>query len=334
MKPQDCTYLLWVCLILRFFCANFMKKDIKQLYEEYINECQFSKRLRPETIRGYQAVFKTFSKIMPEVVSTKELTKGMMNEFFKRIETRKRIVGRNTIKTGVKNSTIYTYWSKLNCFLGWLYANKHIKENFMLEIKPPEPVYDDDRALEKNDILKIITAITLRSPNALILKRHMLMINILLFCGIRRGEFVALQVRDIDMENHLLTVRPETSKSKRMRRIPLNPTVMMHMREYINERNKLNYKTPHLIVSSTEDRGLTVHGVKHCIKKLEDLSGVDFHMHRFRHSFACNLAKQNTEAIAIQKLLGHKDLEMTQKYLRSLKAEDFRDDVNRLSLDN
>ena len=311
-----------------------MKKDIKKLFEEYINECQFSKRLRPETLRGYKAVFKTFSKIMPEVISTKELTKEMMDAFFKRIETRERPVGKKIIKTGVKNSTIYTYWSKLNCFCLWLFINGHIIGNPLENIKPPEPVYDDNRALEKADIEKIITAINLHSKNSLILKRDMLMINLLLFCGLRKGEFISLQVRDVDMENHLLTVRGETSKSKKTRRIPLNPVVMMHMREYIGERNKLGYKIPNLIVSSTEDRGLSVHGLKHCVERLEDLSGVDFHLHRFRHSFASNLARQNTEAVAIQKLMGHQSLKMTMVYLRSLKAEDFRDDVNRLTIDN
>lgn len=91
--------------------------QLEKLFNDYINECQFSMCLRSETIRGYIAVFGLFSKVMPEVSSTDELSSEMLNLFFKRIKTRSRIVGRNTVKTGVKNSTIKTQYSKLTVFL-------------------------------------------------------------------------------------------------------------------------------------------------------------------------------------------------------------------------
>ena len=64
------------------------------------------------------------------------------------------------------------------------------------------------------------------------------------------------------------------------------------------------------------------------------LSGVKFHLHRFRHTFTHNLAAKNDSAVKIQKLLGHSDLRMTQRYLRSLTPEDMREDVDRLNIDD
>jgi integrase len=55
-------------------------------------------------------------------------------------------------------------------------------------------------------------------------------------------------------------------------------------------------------------------------------------LHQFRHTFACNLARNNVSAIKLQMLLGHSDLKMTQKYLRSLDVEDVREDI--VSLDH
>lgn len=310
------------------------KTNLQELFAEYISECQYSMGLRPETIRGYKAVFHCFSERMPHVNSTGLLTPETMNEFFKCIQVRKRIVGRNTEKVGVKASTIRTYWSKLNSFFEWLRLRGYIEANPIADIKTAEPVYDDKRALEKNDILKILSAVTLHSPNSIMIRRDMLMVSLLVFAGLRRGELHPLEVRDVDMVKRVLTVRGETSKSKRNRQIPLSPTLMLHLQEYITERNKQGYKTQFLLVSSNEDRGLSVHGLKHWVKRLSKLSGVKFHLHQFRHSFACALATQNSSAVKIQKLMGHTDLRMTERYLRSLGVEDLRDDVNMLCIDN
>ena len=56
----------------------------------------------------------------------------------------------------------------------------------------------------------------------------------LFFCGLRLGEFISLQVLDANMEKQTLVVRGETSKSKRTRSIPINPTALFHLKEYKN----------------------------------------------------------------------------------------------------
>lgn len=316
-----------------------MAKTIKQtnlteLFAEYISECQYSMGLRPETMRGYKAVFNNFSALMPHVTDTKALTPEAMNEFFKSVQVRKRIVGKSTEKVGVRDSTIRTYWSKLNSFFEWLRARGHIVANPLSGIKTKEPVYDDKRAVERDDIHKIFSAVTLHSTNPLLLRRDTVMFSLLVFCGLRKGELIGLEVRDVDMLKRVLTVRGETSKSNRTRQIPINPVLLAHLHEYVTERNRRGYKTQHLLVSSNDDKGLSVHGLKHFVKKYNRISGVKFHVHRFRHSFACALANQNSSAVKIQKLMGHTDLRMTQRYLRSMSVDDLRDDVNMLCIDN
>ena len=308
-----------------------MKNKLEQLFNKFISECKYSRRLRSETIRGYSSVYKTFLRAMPEVTSIELLTHDTLSEFFKRIETRQRVVGRGTIKSGVRDSTIKTYWHKLNCFFEWLRVNGHIDKNPLERITPPEPVYDDSRALEMNNIHKILSAITLHSQNSLMLKRDTLMVSLLTFCGLRKGEFISLKVIDVDMEHRLLTVKAETSKSKTRREVPINYALMIHLQEYLIERNKHGYKTEYLLVSNNSDTGLTVHGLKHWVKRLNDLSGVKFHLHRFRHSFASNLARKDVGTTKIQRLMGHKRPEMTESYLRSVKSEDLREDIDKLS---
>lgn len=311
-----------------------MKENLKTLFEKYIDYCQFSRKLRNETLRGYIETFKRFTSVMSEVDSVDVLSTDLMTTFFKRLQIQPRIVGRGIEKTGVKDSTIKTYWSKLNSFFEWLVLNKHVQENPLSIIKPPEVVYGDLPALKKHDMEKIYSSITSTSKSHLMFTRDRAMVDTLFYTGARKTELLSLRVMDVDMMKGTLTIRGETSKSKRTREIPINRSLMTHLNDYIKERVKKNYKTQNLFVSTTEDVGLTSHGLKHWVKRLNESSGVKFHLHQFRHTFASSLARSDVSSIKIKKLLGHTDLRMTERYLRSLGVEDMRDDVGKLSIGN
>ena len=309
-----------------------VKNEIIILFDEYINERRFCSNLSDETIRGYEAVFELFLKIMPEITDAQFLTPEMLVEFFKRLATRDRPVGKGTVRTGVQVSTIKTYWSRLNCFFNWLKTKSRLKENPLKKVVVPKPSFKDMRALEDADVRKLYSAVTLRSSNTFVLRRDTAMLSLLTFTGIRLGEFISLEVRDIDFEKHLLCVRSATSKSKHTRTIPIHPTLLLHLRDYVAERNKRKYKTHYLIVSSHADKQLSRHGLKNWIKAIRKKAGVRFHLHQFRHTFACNLARKNVNAVKIQRLLGHSSLNMTMTYLRSMESDDMREEINRLAI--
>lgn len=308
-----------------------MEPTISTLFQNYINECQFLRRLRPETLRGYREVFAHFCRVMPEVTEPKYLSEYIIIEFFKRIQQRTRIIGKNNFKTGVKDTTIRTYWSKLFSFFKWLQAKNLITDNPLSTLKPPNVQYVDNRALEERELHKIIAAITLNPLNSFLLKRDVAMFHVLAFCGLRKNEFISLKITDIDLDKRELIIRSITSKSKKTRIIPIHPTLAYHVKEYLIERNKKGYKSPELWINGNQDTQFTIHGLKHWVKKFNKLSGTKFHLHQFRHSFACGLAKKNVSAVKIQKLMGHADIRMTMIYLRSLTTEDLREDIGRLS---
>ncbi|MCC6816188.1 MAG: site-specific integrase [Saprospiraceae bacterium] len=305
-----------------------IQSKLGKLFDEFINECQFATCLRPETIRGYIAVFNLFSKLMPEIISTDELTTEMLNTFFKRIKTRSRIVGRNTVKIGVKSSTIKTQYSKLTVFFDWLCKKAYLVKNPLKDIKAPQVNYDDFRRLEDEDINKIYSAIVRCSTNSMLLRRDTVMVSLLLFCGLRKGEFISIQVKDIDIDKKEIIVRGETSKSKRKRVLKIHPTLLMHLKDYFKERR--NFKTEYLIVSNRGDSGLTREGLKHWVKSISDKSGVKFHLHEFRHTFACKLAEADVNIFKIQKMMGHQNITMTMKYSRSLQTDDMEQDISKI----
>jgi integrase len=309
------------------------ENNLQQLFELYIKECMYSMCLRPETIRGYSAVFTLFLKVMPEVADVTDLKRSMLIEFFHRIQTRERVVGKNQVRIGVRKSTTKTHWTKLNVFFKWLKEKQHIKQNPLEGIKPPRVSYIDFKRLTPKEINRIYASISLSYGNSLAYYRNTMMVSLLLFCGLRRGELIGLQVKDIDLGNKNIQIRGETSKSGQTRILRIHPTLVLHVKNYFQVRKAQRIKSEKLIISTLQDQGLTMEGLRHWVKSIQKKSGVKFHLHQFRHTFASMLAEQNVNLFKIQKMMGHSSITMTEKYVRSLKPEDMMEDIERLSID-
>lgn len=310
-----------------------MSSKLQQLFDEYTHERGASSRRRPETLLGYAAVFSVFNKLMPQA-EPDSLTPKLMADFFHLLQTRERIVGKGVSRVGVKDSTIATYRAKLSSFFQWLVLRGHIAENPLRGTPAIQVAYNNVRSLRRSEIDRIRAAIENYPQNLLHLKRDRAMLYVLLCCGLRKKELLSLKVMDVDLERKVLVVRGETSKSRVTRIMPLNDQVRMSLEDYLRERNRnREYTTPLFFVGLACDNGLTEHGLKHWVERLRKASGVRFHLHQFRHTFAHNLGANGVSAIQLQKLLGHRDLRMTQIYVRSLSAEDLRPALDGLDVD-
>lgn len=309
-------------------------KTIEEIFTEYINECRFVKGLRPATTTNLKYVFGLFLRMVPEVVYVDDLNQSMVVTFFTRLQTRERNIGDGVTRSGVRNSTVHTYARKLKSFFKWLVQKQYLKVNPLNGLEFTLPEYSDDRALSGKEIEKIIAAIYVHSRDRFVLKRDIAIIHVLSLCGIRRGELLGLRVQDVDFVNRILTVRKETSKSKITRLLPMNSRLVIAVEAYMLERKKLGTTHPELFLSNDTKSPLTINAMRYWVSRLSKHSGVKFHLHRFRHSFACALEKRNVTATKIQKLMGHKDITMTMKYLRSTHAQDLRQEMDSLNIDN
>lgn len=279
-------------------------------------------------------MFRVFIQLMPEIQSAADLSPEALDTFFVRFSERERKIGKSRTVIGVRASTVRTYASKLHSFFAWLCTRGHLDTNPINQSDFSNPDYSDKRALERSEIERIIAAITNHSGNRFLLKRNLAILKVFLFAGLRKSELLSLRVRDADLHTRTLTVRGATSKSKRTRLVPINIETSTALEDYVQERRLRRFKSEFLWVSYAADKRLTEHGMKHWVKIFRHHSGVSFHLHRFRHTYACMLGRNNVSAIKIQKLLGHADLRMTQTYLRSLGVDDVRDSVQFLTLEN
>lgn len=291
---------------------------IDMLFGGFIKQCRMEGK-SPVTIKNFRDNFELLKRFKPDL-QPEDLTPRLITDFFVYLQERERKIGNQMVIRELKNSTLHTIRRKLQSFTDWLVANGHISRSPFEGIKFPDVNYTYKKALTKDEFDKVFLAISrdIRWPNKLLKTRNLAMIMLLVLTGIRRGELVGLKVSDLDMENKVLTVRGETSKSRRERRLRICRELVPYFDDYLKER--ADYTTPYLWVSNNGDRNLTMNGIKHFTEYLKRVTGVNCHLHRFRHTFAVNLYQSNgvRDPLAVKEALGHLNFRTTIGYLRSL----------------
>jgi integrase len=302
--------------------------QIKHYYQVYLEEAEYARGLRKMTLKNSQEIINNFTNLMPEITLLEELSPNIIVEFFKRVTRRAQSEGKT-----IKKSTIYSYYSRLNPFFGWLEDQRYIPKGSMYNKvpKPEKPTYTDIKALTDSEVEILVATISLESiKNTFLGIRDRAIIYTLLYTGLRRGELLSLRIGDIDLENNTLFVQHQTSKSKKGRRIPLNPLLVISLKQYFKLLLTRKRTTGHLFISR-RDTPLTNSGIKSWVEKYVQLSGIKFSLHKLRHTFACSLAKQNADIVSIKCALGHSSILMTDRYLRSIGSENSRVYIDKLS---
>lgn len=311
------------------------ENTLTERMEEFIHECENVSRLRAETVKGYRAAFSLFLKLTPDANMKNIQDTKYITNFFTTVLTRSRKVGKDRYVQGVRKSTTATYHSRLQSFFKWMRRNRYIEQNPFEFIKAPNVEYEDKKFLDKESVHVLFHAcgFKIQWDGEFVRRRNLAMLAVLLYCGLRRGELLALEVQNFDIERRQLTVRGETSKSKFTRVIPINDEAMVSIRDYMSVRKTRDVNTRAMWISQEEDRPFSKNGLKHMITKLNAESGIKFHVHQLRHTFAINLVAKGTNLAVIQQLMGHKDIRMTVKYLRCFPADEMRNDVNGVTFD-
>jgi len=307
------------------------RSELNKLFESFIKQSRSIEGHSPVTIKNYSHNFELLKKFKPDV-QLNDLDAEFIGDFFDFLRTRERKVGNRFVVRDLKNSSVATVRGKLSAFFEWLVKNRYLESNPFEGIKYPDVSYTDKRAFTKDEFDRIYLAVSRDIPweNQLLRKRNLAFIMVLSLAGIRKGEILGLRLSDIDFKNLILTIRAETSKSKRTRFIPMAPELVLYLKDYLALVGE--YTAESLWVSSNNDHSFTEHGLKHFVNRLTAVTGINCHIHRFRHTFAVNYYLQTHDIVGLQKLMGHRDFNMTLKYLRSLSDDDIAVQMNKLKL--
>lgn len=190
----------------------------------------------------------------------------------------------------------------LNLAIKWGFLDKNPAAGLEKFKEPPHR----ERYLTKDELPRFLKALEEHSDQL-----SMAAIKLLLYTGCRKGEILTLQWHQVRLDEGRLFL-PKT-KNGHSRSILLNEKaieVLVSLGEE-GEHDPQGYLFP--------SRGGTVKGHLHDLRKplqkVCEAAGIDgLRVHDLRHSFATLAVMSGASLYDIQKLLGHSDISMTQRY--------------------
>ncbi len=154
-------------------------------------------------------------------------------------------------------------------------------------------------------------------------RRLRAMVLLALDTGLRRGELCGLRVEDFDDAGLLLTVRPETSKVRKGRTVPVSPQVGRELRRFITLRLP-EWRSPWMFPTETGTR-LTPSNFGLQIRRVSDRVGERMKIHGLRHLCATEFLRNTGNIALTAALLGHSSISTTAKFYEHLDINDLQE---------
>lgn len=196
----------------------------------------------------------------------------------------------------------------LRRFFGWLKDKGYVQSSPAEGVKELRRQESAPKSLDRAAIRKL-----LREAEARCDARATCIFSMLLYCGLRVSELVALEDRDLELGDRSgwLTVR--NGKGNKQRRVPIPLPARRNLETYFQTRGDLSF--PFVFVG---ERGpLTTKGVRALFSKYSAITGVKVHPHLLRHCFGRQFLKANqNDLVALAALMGHESLDTTRRYVQ------------------
>lgn len=163
------------------------------------------------------------------------------------------------------------------------------------------------RALDHNEVVALFQDLKSWRDRA--------MAGLMLYCGLRAGEVLSLEVSDIDIGARWLLVHGKGSKE---RRIPLDTDVAATIQTYLLVERPESSSRNLFLVAKGKTRGhpLTPAGLRTIFRYHREISGAaDAHPHALRHTFGSSLAEAGVDLAVMRELLGHAHVNTTARYI-------------------
>jgi len=266
-------------------------------FEQFISERVYLKNVTPATVLWYRQSLKWLQTETP--------TQADLNDTVIRMR-----------QSGRKPSGCNCALRCINAYLRW--SGSGLKVPKLKEPKIIPAVYQPEH----------IGRFLAYKPQTAAQKRLHLLVLFMLDTGCRIGEALSVKIRDVDMDNLLVSLN---GKGEKQRVVPFSFALRKALYRFIQA---FTLKPDWLLFAVSSGVALGRDNVLRDVKLLCKRLGFTAPartLHAFRHTFAVNYLRRGGSVFHLQKVLGHSSLEMTRRYA-NLVTTDLQAVHERLSL--
>ncbi|HVH96334.1 MAG TPA: tyrosine-type recombinase/integrase [Bacillus sp. (in: firmicutes)] len=262
-----------------------MKKNSNEAIPLIINFCHWLKEQKksPSTISTYKRELEKYQEwLRKKNCDINHLTKGDIQSYILFLEQQQKSL-----------ATIDKTIGSIRTFAKFL---EKPELTFGIITKP----------VEKNDHIETLSA----NEYSLLLNkvkedgelRNIAIVYVLLHTGIRVSELCRLNRSDVDFIKNELIVQ----KNEQERLIPLSTDTRVHLQNYLQSHTSKDA----IFITNAGDR-ITERAVQYMLKKY------DVNPNKLRHTFCQKLVDSNIDIELVSRLAGHRDLNVTKRYVKS-----------------
>ena len=199
-------------------------------------------------------------------------------------------------------STVDNIRRNISSFFSWLEEEDHILKSPMRRIHKIKTKTKVKEIISDEDIERL--------RDHCEVTRDIAIIDLLYSTGIRVGELVNLDIKDINFEERECIVY---GKGEKERRVYFDAKAKLHLQNYISTRKDNN---PALFVTlDAPHERLKISGVEIRLRTLgRKLNLTRIHPHKFRRTMATRAIDKGMPIEQVQKLLGHSQIDTTMHY--------------------
>jgi len=258
--------------------------------------------LSARTAAEYTADLRDFARFLGKNVSDSVLLHAQREDVGRYVQT---LTGRRRYSPAAVKRRV----ASIRGFYKFARLTGLVSENVVADFPAPKGVRNLPKVLSEREVAKLLSA-KVHVDDELMYARDHAIFELMYAAGLRIGELVKLDVRDVDRERRIMRVR---GKGNKTRIVLFNKTGLHALNRYLAVRP--NAPTDALFVSKRNQR-LTVRGVRFAFEAMKRAAGIEGAAtpHALRHSFATHLLEHGADLMVIKELLGHESLSTTQIY--------------------
>jgi integrase/recombinase XerD len=264
------------------------------LLNAFIRDCQY-RNLAKRVVEGYQWYLNDIEKRCGDLMQVnRQMIKHLVTE---------------RLKEGLSPYTVNHYVKAIKVFYSFLMREELASDNPMAKLTKVIEPKNLKPVLDENKIARLIAVVP---KKGFYHTRDRAMITLIWDTAVRLMEVLTIEMPNIDLQFRTIKIRGKGNKD---RMVPFGNRAKKEISRYLKYRGDIN---SHLLFCTRDGLQISTRNFQRTIRTYGNKIGVKVSPHLIRHSAASFLAKNEMPAQHIQILLGHSNLNTTQRYINQI----------------
>jgi site-specific recombinase XerD len=270
--------------------------SVESVYKDFISY-KDSIGICGKTKKEYMKVLNNFLKISKNELSVNSLQHDLIVYFSK--------------YSKLSANTYNNNYKYLNSLFNWCVQQEILQYNPIkkLGLKKKKEIIKA-RNISEDNIKRLLSIIDLNTYAGF---RNYIIILITLDTGIRPNELFNLKDYDINFNNNEINIRENVSKTRQPRILPISYQVSDLIKKLISL--KPNEWKSVYIFNTVDGNQMSTETWTRTMKIYSNKIEYKITPYNFRHTFAIMFLKNGGNIFALQRIMGHSDLNMTKRYI-------------------